>query len=127
MDTEKSFPELFKDSFASFASVHATIPEPYRQAHKHSFHNRSEILASKLCGCFYCGATFAPEEIQEWLDEDESDVGQTAVCPRCGIDSVLGDASGYELSEEFLDRMREHWFREISQMFDLFGECRTSS
>jgi hypothetical protein len=36
--------------------------------------------------------------------------GQTALCPKCGIDSVLGDACGYPLTEDLLSRMHQYWF-----------------
>ena len=75
------------------------------QAHKHCFKNRDEQAKSLLCGCFYCERTFPSAKIDEWIDE-----GQTAMCPFCGIDSVLGSASGFELGKEFLHRMNERWF-----------------
>jgi len=35
----------------------------------------------------------------------------TALCPHCGIDSVIGSASGYPVSEpQFLKAMHDHWF-----------------
>jgi acetone carboxylase gamma subunit len=36
--------------------------------------------------------------------------GRTAVCPRCGIDSVIGSAAGYPLTREFLSAMEQYWF-----------------
>ena len=83
----------------------AGMPADVASAHEHSAHHHSEILSSKLCGCFYCGKTFSPEEITEWTDN-----GQTAFCPRCGIDSVLGSAAGFPLTNKFLDEMNLHWF-----------------
>jgi hypothetical protein len=50
-------------------------------------------------------AIYAPSEITEWVDED-----QTAMCAKCGIDSVIGAASGYSVTAEFLQRMNDHWF-----------------
>jgi hypothetical protein len=76
-----------------------------KQAHKHSFKNRSGIQRSTECGCFYCGKKFAPEAITDWIDD-----GQTALCPNCGIDSVLGSSSGFPISKELLDEMCDHWF-----------------
>ena len=76
-----------------------------RQAHDHSFKTRPELEKSELCGCFYCEKTFSPAAITEWIDD-----GQTAMCPFCGIDSVIGSASGFELSKDFLHRMNERWF-----------------
>jgi len=79
------------------------------RAHRHSSRHREEVLASGRCGCFYCRAIFEPSEIKGWVDEREG-VGQTALCPRCGIDSVIGSESGYSITEEFLARMQAHWF-----------------
>jgi hypothetical protein len=53
---------------------------------------------------------FQPNEITEWCDEDSMGAGQTALCPRCGIDSVIGSASGFPLTPEFLEAMNRRWF-----------------
>jgi hypothetical protein len=37
---------------------------------------------------------------------------QTALCARCGIDSVIGDKSGFPIAREFLAEMQRYWFRE---------------
>jgi hypothetical protein len=74
-------------------------------AHKHCGSHRAELAASPVCGCFYCMETFPPTAILEWVDHD-----QTALCPVCGIDSVLGDASGYPITPEFLEAMHTRWF-----------------
>lgn len=76
----------------------------YIRAHKHCS-GRSEIERSERCGCFYCLEIFSPGEIQEWIDNDA-----TPMCPRCGIDSVIGSASGFALSRDFLQRMHRYWF-----------------
>lgn len=74
-------------------------------AHKHSIFNREELQRSSLCGCFYCFATFSPAEVSEWIDE-----GQTAVCPKCPIDSVIGSASGFPITQDFLHCMHDKCF-----------------
>jgi hypothetical protein len=79
-------------------------------AHRHSSGHRIEILASSRCGCFHCKAIFSPDEIREWMDETEQSIGQTALCPSCGVDAVLGSASGLPLSEDFLGAMHDRWF-----------------
>ena len=93
-----------------YRQVLDAMPADIREAHRHSSKHRDELMASALCGCFYCCETFRPEEICEWTDLDANGVAQTAMCPLCGIDSVLGSESGYELSAEFLGRMRRYWF-----------------
>ena len=64
-------------------------------AHTHCVRHRSEIEASTIAGCFYCCEIFAPSEIEEWVDNDDC-----ALCPRCGIDSVIGDASAFRVADK---------------------------
>lgn len=72
--------------------------------HNHSFKNRKEIEESNECGCFYCQRIFHSNEVEEYIDE-----GQTAICPYCGIDSVIGNASGVHLTALFLLCMNKRW------------------
>jgi hypothetical protein len=79
----------------------------FRQAQGATSSHRAQLMASESCGCFYCLELFVPSEIERWLNEGDG----TAVCPRCGIDSVLGDASGYPIKDpEFLGGMNRFWF-----------------
>ena len=80
-----------------------------RTAHDHSSNHRAEVVDSTLCGCFYCCETFPSGDIEEWVD-DVDGVGQTALCPKCGIDAVVGDRAGFGVSRGFLEMMRLHWF-----------------
>jgi len=84
----------------------AAFPEDVREAHKHAVKHRKEIEASGLCGCFYCISVFKPGEISDWVDEGEG----TAMCPECGIDAVIGSASGFPITQEFLEKMYKYWF-----------------
>lgn len=79
------------------------------RAHKHSIRNRSEVLNSVLCGCFYCCRVFHSSEITEWIEEPKS-ADQTVACPKCKIDSIIGSKSGYPITQEFLAAMKRHWF-----------------
>lgn len=87
----------------------AAFPDDIRKAHDHSSGHKDELSESTSCGCFYCCSVFPPERIGEWVDEVNGE-GQTALCPMCGIDSVIGDRSGFSISAEFLERMRSYWF-----------------
>lgn len=78
-------------------------------AHRCSDHHREQILASESCGCFYCLSIFPPVEIVEWIDERDSKKS-TALCPKCGIDSVIGSLSGYPITKKFLSEMKRYWF-----------------
>lgn len=71
--------------------------------------HRDEIEASDSGGCFYCLAIFGPTEIDTWT-EHPNPPGITALCPRCGIDSVIGSASGLPIAAEFLGQMNRRWF-----------------
>ncbi|KGD68386.1 hypothetical protein LG45_08860 [Flavobacterium aquatile LMG 4008 = ATCC 11947] len=77
-------------------------------AHKRSSCHKQEICKSNLCGCFYCLKTFLPTEIEEWIEENDNR-GETAVCPKCGIDSVLSDEFPIE-DKIFMEQMCLHWF-----------------
>lgn len=77
------------------------------EAHEHASNNQQEIRQSQKCGCFYCLGIFGPDEIEQWINEKG---GMTAICPRCSIDSVIGDASGFSLSIEFLQGLHTQWF-----------------
>lgn len=79
-------------------------------AHANSSRHREQILSSELCGCFYCCAIFSPSEITKWVETQEG-IGQTATCPKCRVDSVIGSASGYPITKEFLMHMMEFWFQ----------------
>ena len=82
---------------------------PHVAAHSRSSRHRPEILASEKCGCFYCLAAFAPGEIVDWYQWTAGEE-DTAVCPHCGVDSVIGSSSGYPITREFLSQMQSHWF-----------------
>jgi len=82
------------------------------RAHRHSSGHRQEVLASEVCGCFHCCKTFPPSSISEWIDEYEG-MGQTALCPHCGIDSVIGVLSGYPVTPQFLQQMHDYWFHSV--------------
>ena len=84
--------------------------EELKLVHKHSSKHRAEIEKSEICGCFYCCETFIPAEIEEWTDYNKEDVGQTALCPKCGIDSVIGSNSGYPIENSLLQEMNKYWF-----------------
>lgn len=75
-------------------------------AHGFCTNNKPKLLNDKLCGCFYCLKTFNPDEIERWVP----DTTGTAICPYCGIDSVIGEHSGYPITKEFLEKMKQHWF-----------------
>lgn len=71
----------------------------------HAARHRVEVLRSAECGCFHCLALFPPSAVKTWID-----TGQTALCPHCGMDAVLGSESGFDVTEELLAAMSRRWF-----------------
>lgn len=73
--------------------------------HEYSANHRDQILNSVICGCFHCLAIFKPVEIVEWCDK-----AQTAICPHCNIDAVIGSGSGFVIDDEFLEDLNKQSF-----------------
>lgn len=81
--------------------------EMLKEAHKASLCNKDSILRSTQCGCFNCCRIMKPSSV---IYQKEANGQKTGVCPYCYIDSVIGDASGYPITKEFLEAMQERWF-----------------
>jgi hypothetical protein len=72
--------------------------------HRHTRANRIELEASEVCGCIACERIYFPSEIAAWLEDG------TALCPHCGVDAVVGSASGIPIMPGVLRRAHERWF-----------------
>ena len=103
---EEKYYHLTEEEKKLYFTVNPDDPD-YVQAHVFCGHHREMLESDKKCGCFYCMKIFDPAEIEEWLNCDR---GDTAVCPYCGIDSVIGESSGYPITKEFLEKMNRYWF-----------------
>lgn len=91
---------------------------PLLAAHPHTQNNRVELDGSRQCGCCACMAIFPVEEIVAWsgldldsLDNPDTASAETALCPRCGAEAVLGDRAGFPITPDFLMRMNQAWFQ----------------
>ena len=80
--------------------------EEFKKAHEHSINNEIEILASGICGCFYCLKIFEANKIVSWLEDKQ----KTAKCPYCNVDAVIGDVSGFKITNKFLKYMHNKCF-----------------
>ena len=85
------------------------VPSDIQKAHDFCWSNRRDLEQSSVYGCFHCLKIYSPKEINQWID----DGGVTALCPHCGIDSVLAEKSGYPITKEFLTEMNKFWFRVV--------------
>lgn len=73
--------------------------------HKCATYNRKDIQQSDTCGCFYCKNIFYAGDITEWTDN-----GETAICPHCGVDSVICNKKEYTITPEDLDLLNRYYF-----------------
>ena len=73
--------------------------------HKFSSHHRGLVTPTATCGCFYCESVFQGQDVADWTDQ-----GQTALCPKCGIDSVLPENAAIRVTSDLLVKMRAYWF-----------------
>lgn len=71
-----------------------------KEAHKHCIYNKEELEKSTVVACFHCISIWGEEDLHPCLVVDYCDGGQTALCPKCGIDSLIGNASGIDLLDE---------------------------
>lgn len=95
---------------------------PVITAHQRSLRNREAMRKSNLAGCFYCLQVYPVEHIQAWTDG-----AQTAICPKCGIDSVLGDAAPFPVTDPaFLTAMNAEWFQKTITLQELKAKLSRS-
>lgn len=81
----------------------------YIEIHKHASNNEIEILKSTTCSCFFCRQSYSARTVNDWINDDR---GVTAICPECGMDAVIGDASGYHLDKAELKEMNLEYYGE---------------
>ena len=90
--------------------------------HNFTFNNWEYVKESNKCGCFSCGKIFDASELEESYIKEGSGI-ITALCPYCGIDSVVPD-SKVELTPKLILQMNREWFggdkeKEIIKMYGL--------
>lgn len=79
------------------------------EAKRHSVRNWADLRRSTICGCYSCGTIFLSNEIYDWIGLDgKNPDNATAICPFCGINSVIAESSSYPLKKEFLDYMKKN-------------------
>lgn len=94
------------------AHHHITYQE-YEEHRKHSINNKQLVERSNKVACFYCYKYFDAKEIDEYTNDE------TAICPHCGVDVVITDASGLPIHDPlFLKHMHFYGFDHIVQLND---------
>lgn len=72
-----------------------------------SWKARSKLEASEACGCYFCLKIYNPNEIDEWIDDE-----QTAICPHCGIDAVLAYEVDLDKNLDNFSNSLKNWQKE---------------
>jgi predicted nucleic acid-binding Zn-ribbon protein len=72
---------------------------------KLAMHNKKALAKVNECVCYYCSKVFSPGEITEWVDNND-----TAMCPHCGIDSVIPVYEESDKDADFLAKLHKYWF-----------------
>ncbi len=77
----------------------------YDKIHKLSLNNKKLLSELDSASCFYCLNSFPTADIKEWVDDEK-----TALCPICGIDSVIPNNLSLKVDNDLLEIMHKHYF-----------------
>lgn len=94
--------------------------------HDLSEDNRDAVKGARACGCFHCLATFDASAVVDWMPGRDQEQA-TAICPQCGVDSVIPARDGEPVDMDLLRSMRAYWFDRgtpIADQASLMGELR---
>lgn len=78
----------------------------------YSFANRKLLKRYKDCICLYCGKEFDYTKVCQWVN-DEPEI--TAVCPFCGIDSVVpkhveNRVDKFTVTKELQEEIKKYYY-----------------
>lgn len=76
-----------------------------KDLHLRTYLNASDFQSGKECCCIYCQRFFPTDKVVEFVDDDD-----TALCPYCGIDSVIALGADVEVSKELLAELNKRYF-----------------
>lgn len=83
------------------------MEEKYFELHRLTSNNE-EILRDHKGVCIYCKKEINYKDIIDYIPEVN---GLSAVCPFCGIDSVIPiEYNGYRITKEDIDQLNEMYF-----------------
>lgn len=97
-------------------------------AHKYCSNHEDTLKNDCICGCFHCLRIFPASDIVRWIRHKKPaekgddgkinkwifDENRTAFCPYCGVDSIIGESSGYPITRDFLEEMNHYWFQQCN-------------
>lgn len=79
--------------------------EELKEHHNRCNDNRDALKLHERAGCFCCCKIFPAREVIHFVCD-----GDTAHCPKCGIDSVIVDDGVNEFSPELLSALQYEYF-----------------
>lgn len=93
-----------RNKFWADLLVPITILNHFHRAH---FENNDKITRVKRYGCYYCGKVYSRDKypIEQWVDD-----GQTAVCPKCGVNAVIPEIYDMNLTNRQMGQLKEQIF-----------------
>lgn len=56
--------------------------------------------------------------VRSWVD-DVYKKEKIALCPFCGMDTVITDAGSYRLTDELIDEMHERWVEHLDETIQM--------
>ena len=77
-----------------------------KKAPMYAFKNKEAVMASQTCGCYGCLNIIQVKDIEFWTDDDE-----TALCPKCTLDTLLAESLNIPLDKDTLSKIRNQWFK----------------
>lgn len=87
----------------------AALPnEELHEIHNHCTANREDVEASSRCACFCCQKVYRATEVYDFIVEPS--LKETALCPHCGVDAVIGDVTGIPFYKELIGKLHQHYF-----------------
>ncbi len=72
--------------------------------------NDREILNSDTCSCIFCRQTYSAREISDWIPNPDGTLN--AICPICGMDTVIGDKKQGRIDHDDLKEINLRFFGE---------------
>jgi len=88
--------------------------DAFKKPHDACTFNQFYVFNSVMCGCFYCHEIYSAKAVVTFVRTKEG-MPKTAVCPRCKVDCVLPDASGYPVEKSFIQIQGGYWFQNINK------------
>ena len=119
VNTAEEYPGLPTIIRNTDSTIEVKIPSESKSQHRKyltkvydlSYGNGDDLKKPGInCGCFFCGAMFDSSDLDETCFITEDDGKTTAICPDCGIDSIIYDKGDVKVTHNLLMQMMHRFF-----------------